>query len=162
MQLTDLDSGSRVIGDERDFDMPEPDHPWAHLWTAEARAEMRKLLSEGARLSRFAKGANIADEESADGFSPVSGERISEWTNAIDRLTRWNVFLTHVNLNCHEVVDTITGGVLSHDSTQFMHLRAKVSENTRTYKNHTLALMEVCLRTISTTISKLIICLVSH
>ena len=58
MQLTDLDSGSRVIGDERDYDMPEPDHPWAHLWTAEARAEMRKLLNEGARLSRFAKGTH--------------------------------------------------------------------------------------------------------
>jgi hypothetical protein len=32
---------------------------------------------------------------------------MSEWTNSIDRLTRWDVFLTHVNVNCHGVVDTI-------------------------------------------------------
>jgi hypothetical protein len=53
--------------------MPESEHPWAHLWTVEARTEMRKLLSHGVRLARVANRRAITTAgESADGPSPVS------------------------------------------------------------------------------------------
>jgi hypothetical protein len=62
----------RDIHDE-DYDMPESEHPWAHLWTVEARTEMRKLLSHGVRLARVANRRAITTAgESADGPSPVS------------------------------------------------------------------------------------------
>ncbi|KAN0073344.1 hypothetical protein V8E54_008564 [Elaphomyces granulatus] len=62
------------------------------------------ILSKHCSTLDSHRRAIIAAGESVDGPSPA---QMSEWTNSIDRLTRWNVFLTHVNVNCHGVVDTI-------------------------------------------------------
>jgi hypothetical protein len=104
---------------------------------------MRKALKDGLRLSRVPtrKAIDAANESVND--VPASGEQVSQWNTSLDRLIRWNVFLTHVNLNANNLVDSVTGDTLSHDSHQFLQLRNKVNENTRTYKNQTLAMMMV-------------------
>jgi hypothetical protein len=32
----------------------------------------------------------------------ASGEQVSQWNTSLDRLIRWNTFLTHVNLNARD------------------------------------------------------------
>jgi hypothetical protein len=70
---------------------------------------MRNALRDGLRLGGAPSRKAIAAREAADGI-PVSGEQVAQWNLAIDRLTRWNVFLTHTNINANDVVDTVTGG----------------------------------------------------
>jgi hypothetical protein len=72
---TDQDSGPQDVDDQQNFDIPEAqsvEHPRAHLWTAEARAEMRKSLQDGLRLARIASRRAIIADEPADGPSPPS------------------------------------------------------------------------------------------
>jgi len=103
---------------------------------------MRNALSEGVRIARPATRKRVAEAEEAEGYEVVASEQMKQWTNEIDRIIRFNIFLTHSNLNAHEVIDTITGGALGHDTNQFITLRTKVLENTRTHKNKTIDGME--------------------
>ena len=52
-----------------------------------------------------------------------------QWLNEIDRII--------IRLNAHQLIDTITNNELRHDTNQFLQLRQKVLENTRTFKNKT-------------------------
>jgi hypothetical protein len=65
--------------------------------------------------------------------------------NQLDRVIRWNSFLTHTAINAHEQIDSVTKGTVNQGTTEFMKLRQKVMENTRSYKNKVLGNFEVCI-----------------
>lgn len=65
------------------------------------------------------------------------------WINKLDRVIRWNTFLTHTAINAHEQIDSVTKGTVDQDATEFMKLRQKVMENTRSYKNKVIGNFEV-------------------
>jgi len=76
----------------------------------------------------------------------LSDQEMDTLLKRLDRTIRWNHFLTHVSINTHELIDSVTGDiVLDHDGPDFSKLRNKVLENTRSYKNKTLAQFMVCL-----------------
>jgi hypothetical protein len=115
--------------------MPTGDHEWAELWTLEKRKAMRQSLQEGERLTRPA----TRKSQSSSGENP---DKDTEWTNKLDRLIRFNVFLTHSNLNANELIDHITDSSLPHETPQFAKLRTKLMENTRSHKNKTIDNLE--------------------
>jgi hypothetical protein len=76
----------------------------------------------------------------------LSEEEMDTLLKRIDRIIRWNHFLTHNSINAHKLIDSITGDTpLDRDSAALSELHYKALEDTRTYKNKTLAQFEVCL-----------------
>jgi hypothetical protein len=96
-------------------------------------AQNPRGVEEGSCLSRAP--SSTGDQH---GGPAHRDQDTKEWINALDRLIRWNVFLTHSVLSSHAVIDTITGDKLSHDSAHFLQLCDKAHENTRSYKRNTI------------------------
>ena len=101
------------------------------------RAALRKALTEGETVPRIKKGTT--EEPRA----PLAEREMHALTNKLDRVIRWNTFLTHTALNAHEQIDSVTKGIVDPDGTDFARLRNKVLENTRSYKNKILEKFEV-------------------
>jgi hypothetical protein len=62
------------------------------LFNKDKRQVLRKALEEGKRIPRVKKG----DVERID---PLSEQELDVYLNKIDRVIRWNNFLTHVNIS---------------------------------------------------------------
>jgi len=112
---------------------------------------LRKALEEGEHVPRIKKSV-MAVESEAEGEAEgevegqtvqISESQMVEYTNKLGRVIRWNSFLTHTSINAHELIDSVTNGTLDHDINDFRKLRTKVMENTRSYKNKVLGLVEV-------------------
>jgi hypothetical protein len=109
------------------------------LLNLSARQAPRKALEEGKRIPRIKKG----DIELRS--DPLSEQELDVYLNKIDRVIRWNHFLTHVNINAHELIDLVTGGMLDQDSPDFKRFRVKVIDNSRSYKSTVLKAFEAVL-----------------
>jgi hypothetical protein len=96
-----------------------PDHPWNHFYTSEKRLEMRNALSEGIRIARPATRKQVFEAEEFE--EPVAPDMYKQWLNEIDRIIRFNVFLTHRNINAHQLIDTIMNNELPWPLVPFYH-----------------------------------------
>jgi hypothetical protein len=69
---------------------------------------------------------------------PLTKEELDVAIRCLDRAVRWNTFLIHVNLNAHDVIDSVTNRPINTDSNEFGQLRTKFADNVRSFKNKTL------------------------
>lgn len=93
---------------------------------------MREALANGQRMPR----PNW--ERSANPQPPLTKEELDTAIRRLDRAVRWNTFLVHVNLNAHDVINSITPHPIDTDSYDFTQLRCKFADNVRSFKNKTL------------------------
>jgi len=103
-------------------------------------------MEEGDHVPRIKKIPH--DQEASEERGPlqqagISEAKMDELTNKLDRVIRWNTFLTHTSLNAREQIDNVTNGVLDQDTAEFKRFRQKVMENNRSYKNKILSNFEV-------------------
>ena len=103
------------------------------------RKEMRASLQKGNVIPRLNK------RKAEFTYVPLSAAELVTVTAKLDRATRWNTFLTHTNLNAHEIIEAVTSGRVDVDSADFNTLRSKLQENVRSYKNNVLKNMEIFL-----------------
>lgn len=68
---------------------------------------------------------------------------MEQYTSKLDRLIRWNSFLTHHSVNALELIHFVTEGKLSIESVEGRRLEQNVVDNTNLYKNKVFALFEV-------------------
>lgn len=115
-----------------DVSIMTKDLEFKDLLNKDKRQALRKALEEGKRVPRVKKGEIELRSD------PLSEQELDVYLNMIDRIIRWNHFLTHVNINAHELIDLVTGGTLDQDSPDFKKLRAKVMDNSRSYKSTVL------------------------
>jgi hypothetical protein len=95
------------------------------------RAEMRKCLLKGEHVPRISRRPITT-------YQPVDPAALETYVLRLDRIYRLNHFLTHSNLNVPHVIDLATNGQVDQDSQEYKSLRAKLLENCRTFKNHTV------------------------
>jgi hypothetical protein len=109
------------------------------------RIALRKALEEGAHVPRPSRPTATDNESDDQSERPtqLSESEMNMLTNKLDRVIRWNSFMTHTSINAHELIDSVTKGALDQDSREFMKLRQKVLENTRTYKSKVISNFEV-------------------
>ena len=65
------------------------------------RVALRKALEEGEHAPRPSK-ASVTGEPRM----PVGEDQIQTWINKLDRIIRWNTFLTHTAINAHEQINS--------------------------------------------------------
>jgi hypothetical protein len=80
---------------------------------------MRNALSEGIRIARPATRKQVFEAEEFE--EPVAPDMYKQWLNEIDRIIRFNVFLTHRNINAHQLIDTIMNNELPWPLVPFYH-----------------------------------------
>ena len=99
----------------------------------EKRAAIREALRKGEPLPRPVKPTEETYLKEA-----MPKAQMDTAIRRLDRAIRWNTMQTHVNINCNDVVDSVTGGKVDLDTQDFAVLRNKVTENVRSYKNKTI------------------------
>ncbi|KAF1816370.1 hypothetical protein P152DRAFT_454635 [Eremomyces bilateralis CBS 781.70] len=111
------------------------------LISKETRMKMRSRLIDGERLDHVTRAS-----EAVSGFVPK--EELSEYIRRLDRVIRWNTFLTHSNINAYNMIDFVTDGKVAVDASEFWILRTKILDNVRTYKNKMLARFEIHIKSL--------------
>jgi hypothetical protein len=94
---------------------------------------MREALANGERMPRPNRGRRIANPQ-----PPLTKEELETAMRRLDRAVRWNTFLVHINLNSHDVIDSVTSHPIDTDGRDFGQLRSKLTDNVRSFKNKTL------------------------
>ena len=93
---------------------------------------MREALANGERMPR----PNRVPSDNP--LEPLTREELDAAIRRLDRAVRWNTFLVHVNLNAHDVIDSVTNRPIDTDSNEFGQLRTKFTDNVRSFKSKTL------------------------
>ena len=111
----------------------------SELINKQKRIQMRNALTAGESIPRLAR-AKLDDVPTPD----MDKRSMAQVLNKLDRVIRWNHMLTHCTINAHELIDYVTRGAVEHDTNDFMTLRTKVMDNSRTYKFRSIRNIEVC------------------
>jgi hypothetical protein len=93
---------------------------------------MREAWKNGERMPRPNR------EPSDNPQPPLTKAELDTAICRLDRAVRWNTFLVHINLNAHDVIDSVTSRPLDTDSRDFAQLRTKFTDNVRSFKNKTV------------------------
>jgi hypothetical protein len=93
---------------------------------------MREALANGERMPRPSRGRSNNPQP------PLTKDELDAAIRRLDRAVRWNTFLVHVNLNSHDVIDSVTNHPIDADGNDFAQLRSKLTDNVRSFKNKTL------------------------
>ena len=110
------------------------------------RVEMRNALEKGGGLPRRGRTTRYVVSTGLD--MPKTEKEMKEMINKLDRISRWNEFLTHSTINVSELIDSVTKGTMSHQSKDFETLRVKIKSTVRNYKSVTLRNFEVCFKSV--------------